>query len=270
MSMHDIVDFPRDVLARSRVLPVVVDFWAEWCGPCRVLGPVLESLAEAAGGAWELKKLNTEDFPDIATQYGVQSIPCVMLFMDGRVVDEFVGALPEQAVLAWLDKALPDPFAHDVARAELLHAGGQVEDARAILEMVLDARPSHEAASVLLAATLFFADRARALALVASIETGPAAERAEAIRQFAALLSALDEPQALAEGPMRDQYREALNALGRMDFTAALERFIEVLRRDRYYMNDSARKACIAIFKFLGEDHDTTRAFRREFDRSFY
>ncbi|HEY6866409.1 MAG TPA: thioredoxin, partial [Candidatus Eisenbacteria bacterium] len=101
---HDITDFEQDVIAKSRTVPVLVDFWAEWCGPCRVLGPVLERLADQAQGRWVLAKLDTERFTDVASRYGIMSIPNVKLFVNGEVADEFVGALPEREVRAWLER----------------------------------------------------------------------------------------------------------------------------------------------------------------------
>ena len=104
MSRYDTDNFDVDVLERSREKPVLVDFWAAWCGPCRVIGPVLERLADDNGDDWELRKLDTEKHPDIARQYRITSIPAVKLFVDGEVKDEFVGALPEQMIVLWLKK----------------------------------------------------------------------------------------------------------------------------------------------------------------------
>lgn len=101
-------NFSRDVIETSRKKPVLVDFWAPWCGPCRILGPTLEKLAKESGGAWRLVKINADSYPNLVREYGVRGIPAVKLFIDGKVADEFVGALPEHAVRQWLERALPN------------------------------------------------------------------------------------------------------------------------------------------------------------------
>lgn len=99
--------FQEDVIEKSHDKPVVVDFWAPWCGPCRTLGPVLERLAKESQGTWRLVKINTDKHPQIARRYNVRGIPAVKLFVDGEVADEFVGARPEGAVKQWLQPHVP-------------------------------------------------------------------------------------------------------------------------------------------------------------------
>ena len=106
-SKYDTDDFEKDVIEASHEGPVVVDFWAPWCGPCRILGPTLEKLADEQQDRWTLAKLNTDVYPQFARRYGVQGIPSVKLFRGGEVVDEFVGAMPEPMIRRWLDEALP-------------------------------------------------------------------------------------------------------------------------------------------------------------------
>lgn len=120
MMGNDVQDFERDVIQRSFEIPVVVDFWAEWCGPCRILGQTLERLATSAGPRWALAKVNTELFPALAMQYGVQGIPTVKLFVDGEVASEFVGALPEDRIVKWLNDTLPSPLRHKLTDAQAI------------------------------------------------------------------------------------------------------------------------------------------------------
>ena len=100
------VSFQTDVIEASHSVPVLVDFWAEWCGPCRMLGPVLEILAEKADGKWQLVKMNVEEHPEIAQAYRIQGIPAVKLFSNGEVIAEFVGAQPEPTISKWLEEHL--------------------------------------------------------------------------------------------------------------------------------------------------------------------
>ncbi|HMB89272.1 MAG TPA: thioredoxin [Rhodothermales bacterium] len=106
--MNNVPDyFQKEVLDKSHEKPVLVDFWAPWCGPCRILGPTLEKLVKESKGTWRLVKVNSDKHPGLSQRYGIRGIPAVKLFVDGEVRDEFVGALPEHAVRKWLDHALP-------------------------------------------------------------------------------------------------------------------------------------------------------------------
>lgn len=267
---YDVRDFQRDVIERSYTVPVLVDFWAEWCMPCRMLSPVLERLAQRANGRWVLAKVNTEEHPELAHRYGVRSIPNVKLFVDGHVVDEFVGALPEYVIERWLEKALPSPHRKLLQQAEELLQQQRISEAQELLERVLAEDPANEQARVLLARLLLFADPVRARELVDPIEVGsPHQELAEAIRTLAPLLQLRSEEE-LPPDPVRPTFWNGVQAFQRGDFDAALEHFIEVIRQHRYYNEDAARRICIAIFKFLGEEHPITLHRRREFSSALY
>ena len=152
---YDTDDFATDVIQRSHTVPVLVDFWAEWCGPCKVLGPVLERLADQSHGEWELVKLNTENHQDIAGQYSIRSIPNVKLFVDGKVVDEFVGALPEPRVIEWLRTAIPSKYQPQLADARqlLIENGANVngQDGEGITALMLSGDEGRtEIASILI------------------------------------------------------------------------------------------------------------------------
>ncbi len=269
---YEVQNFQEEVLALSRQTPVLVDFWAPWCGPCRVLGPILEKLAAEQDGRWTLVKVNTDQYPELSARYGIRGIPAVKLFVEGKVVDEFTGALPEFVVRQWLDKALPTENKKRLAQAEAALDAGDLGTAEAMLRAILYEDPANAAARVLLARLVVFDDPAEASRLVKGpLNADPHyLHQAESVKTLGRLLSLQKNPDALPDGDGRDTYRAALDALAARDIDTALSRFIEVIQQNRYYDDDGARKACLALFAFLGEQHPTTRHHRRTFDMALY
>ncbi len=262
-------DFQTDVIEASHQRPVLVDFWAPWCGPCRVLGPVLDTLAAEAGGRWSLAKVNTDEHQDLAQRYGIRGIPAVKLFVDGAVSAEFTGALPEHVLRQWLDEHLPSPArAHFTAAAQAWE-GGDRTTARTELEAALadpEAATARwaDAARARLARLLMFEDVPRARGLVADLST----PEAGAVRT---VLDAFDrDPATLPDGAGRDRTAEALAALRDGDLDTALTAFIDVIEQDRYYDDDGARRTAVALFQTLGEGHPTTQHHRPRFNMSLY
>ncbi len=268
---YEVKDFEKDVIGRSSEIPVLVDFWAEWCAPCRILSPVLEKLAEKHKQEWELKKLNTEEFPDLASRYQIQSIPNVKLFSKGAVADEFVGALPESRIEQWLTKALPDKSAEQLDLAESLIRQQKFVAASDILEPILAASADHERARALMALALVFSNSKRARELVSPLdEASRYADAAETVRTFDTLFRKAEHPDLLVEGFSKRAYLDAIRQLSLQDFDRALQEFIGIIRSDRFYDDDGSRKACVAIFRLLGEENDTTLKYRRDFGNSLY
>lgn len=268
---HEVHDFPKDVIERSFTVPVVVDFWAEWCGPCKMLGPILERLEGQSGGRWTLAKVDTDRNQDLAVRYGVRGIPNVKLFVDGKVASEFTGALPEHKVVQWLEKALPDQNRKDLEKAEELIQQGKEQEARPMLEDLVVRVPGNERARALLATTLVWQDRSRAAELVGNIEEHSAQYAlADAVRTVDGLVRKMEHPETLPQEAVKTTYLAAIYDMKALQFDSALDKFIDVIRLNRYYDGDGARKACIAIFKLLGEENEVTKRHRRDFSSALH
>jgi putative thioredoxin len=262
------LDFQRDVLDLSHELPVLADFWASWCAPCRMLAPVLENLAGKYAGIWKLVKINTEEHPDLAARYGVRGIPDVKLFINGEVADEFSGALPEYQIELWLKKAIPGRYQREIDLAGEFIKEGKNFMASSLLEGVLQKEPENSRAAALLLRALLFSHPEEALRLSRRLEgESEYVELTDAAGVIGRLL--LLRTEELPDGVVRERYAAALRELASQQFDSALAAFIDVLREDRYYDNDGSRKACIAIFRYLGEENDITRKHRKAFDRAF-
>src|SRR5512135_2086458 len=146
--------FQRDVVDASHEVPVLVDFWAPWCGPCRALGPMLERLEQDAGGRFRLVKINSDENPELSAQFGVRSIPYVVAFVDGRPVDSFVGVLPESQLRAFIDRVAPNPSEIARRKAAALAEAGDRDGALASLRAALALDPASDEARLDLAALL--------------------------------------------------------------------------------------------------------------------
>ncbi len=264
-------DFETQVRQRSKEIPVLVDFWAPGCGPCRTLGPVLERMADQANGRWELVKVNTEEHQELAAEFNIASIPAVKLFVDGEARDQFVGALPEREIKHFLEKAVPSPNAKQLAEANRLLSEGANSAAVKLLESVIADDPTNLEARVLLAEALLRIDPERATTLASVVEPDSKfSAKAAAIKTLARLSRLANQPNGLAEARVREPYLVGAKAVKCGDFGAALESFINVLERNKDYDNGGAKAACKAIFQLLGMRHPLVERFFRAFSSALH
>jgi len=265
--------FERDVVERSRAVPVVIDFWAPWCGPCRLLGPLLERLAEEYQGAFFLTKVNVDENPQLAAAFGAQSIPLVVAVQDGKVAAEFVGALPEPQVRAFLSRLLPSEAELMAAEAERLATAGNLTEAETVLRQALEREPRSERALFRLAKLLADQQKdAEALVLLERLPPGSSFEEdADRLAATLRIRQAGDgDPSVLRTriekdpGDLEARLELAQIEAARGEYERALEQYLEIVRRDRSFKDDGARKAMLDVFDLLGSDHQITERYRGE------
>ena len=258
--------FASEVIQRSFEVPVVVDFWAPWCGPCRTLGPMLERAAIEGGGAFRLAKVNVDDSPNLAVRFGVRGIPAVKAFRQGEVIREFVGAQPDSLVRRFLQQVAPSQADAVLEKAHGLVATRHWVEAEAAFREILGREEASAAASLGLLSCLLMQGRGQESQLVLrDFPPGTEWAQAEKLRSLADLLAEAEgeagEPPA---DPLDAQYLQAGRLVSRGNVEAAMDGLLDVLRADKNYRKGQARQALLGLFALLGEDDDLTRTYRDE------
>jgi putative thioredoxin len=242
--------FEREVIERSTQVPVVVDFWAEWCGPCRTLGPMIEQAVDSRNGDVVLAKVDVDSNQGLAQRYGIRGIPAVKAFRDGEVVDEFTGAIPQPQVERFIDRVVP-------SEADALVAEGDEQSLRRALEL----DPGNAAAAAGLARPLLErGETQQALDLVDGIEGDFVAEGLAARARLLLSGAAERDPQLGA----------GLNELSEGDHEQALEQLASALDAADQDTRDLIRKVMVGLFAELGADHPLAKTYRRRLAAALY
>jgi putative thioredoxin len=266
-------DFDETVIRRSHEVPVLVDFWAAWCGPCKTLMPLLARLADQYGGKFLLAKVDTDAEQTLAARHQIRSIPTVILYRNGKPIDQFMGAQPESAVRALLDRHIPRASDAAVVQARAALEAGRAAEALALLDAACATDPGNarippeqvralaelgrfdEADTRLKSLPAALRDDPELLALRARIDLGRAAAAGRTPAELeAALLARPDDHDA--------RYQLALQQISRGRHEDGLAQLLEIVKRDRHFRDDAARKAMLQTFSVLGMGNELVKRYR--------
>lgn len=274
-------DFEAEVVERSKQVPVVLDFWAPWCQPCRMLGPVLEKLAAQHQGAFELVKANIDELGPIAMQFGVNSVPTVLALRDGNVIDGFMGALPESQVSEWLERILPSAVERAVVSARQLFESDPAAAEEQLRAAMQEAGPNEGRPTIALAELLLRqgrADEARELIHELSRRgfLEPEAEQLRAQLDLQEKAAGAGDVaacrQAVAANPdnyeARLELAKALAAAG--EYREALQTALDLVVEDRARTGETARQIMLDLFQLPNMDEDLVSEYQRRLSASLY
>jgi putative thioredoxin len=255
--------FQQDVLDRSRQLPVMVDFWAPWCGPCRMLSPTLERVTEESNGAFTLVKINVDDNPNVAARYGVQGIPAVKVFRDGQVAGEFVGAVPESQVREFVKKFAPSKVDGQLAAAQALVEEERWPEAETLYRNILEAAPDQAKAKLEFGKLLLRLGNGREAESTLKSVPGQALESVEAETLLPLARLMISSPNGSSQGAAA-LYHAAGEFFSQQQYVEGLDALLDVLRQDRNFGEGAARQAMLAVFELLGNENPLVPEYRRK------
>jgi putative thioredoxin len=258
-------DFEYEVLQYSTRIPVVVDFWAEWCVPCRVLGPKLEALAREGDGSFRLAKVNVDESSRIARQYKVRNIPAVKAFVDGRVVAEFAGVLADEGLRDFIHNLAPAQEDLMYAKGNNLMLLGETIEAEEAYREFLAVHPDHPGALLgLIRALLLQGKSAEAAILLHNFPASSEYNTAQLLKPVAQVYKSSGQMPVEAEGPMEAAYRNGIRLAKRGNILAAMDGFLDILRKNKNFHNGMAKDLFVGWLALIGEEHPDARQYRKD------
>ncbi|SEJ26093.1 thioredoxin [Paraburkholderia diazotrophica] len=273
--------FEKDVISASMLTPVLVDFWAPWCGPCKTLGPMLEKLEAEYEGKWRLVKVNVDENQELAAHFQVRSIPHVVAFADGRPVDQFIGVLPEGQLRQFLDRLVPDSAEAARAEAAVAVSEGRREDAYDALKAALAFDPGYDEARLDLMELLLEDHRVEEAQNENDLLSPKTTQGIDA--RYNAIKTRLDAVDAAADLPPTDalearvadnpddleaRFDLASALIARRKYDPALEHLLAIVQRDRTFREDVGRKTMLSVFDLAAHQPELVSKWRRRLSAS--
>jgi putative thioredoxin len=260
------LNFEYEVVNFSQNTPVLVDFWADWCQPCKIIGPILEKIVNESHGSIRLAKVNVDQNPNLALQYNVRSIPTIKAFIAGRVEGEIVGAQPENRLRDFISKLTPpSPIELEIKKGANLLLTHQWDEAETALRKALEQKPESAMASLGLAKSLLAKGQAdEALRLIDAMPPSREINQAEILRPYATVLQQFERNELPGESDLDILFRNNIRLAKMGRFAIAIDGLLDTLRQDKKYQDGIAHKVILGILEILGDEDPQTRDYRSE------